>query len=66
MTEMKQAGVIAVIGFVEQFPQPGVSIIAVAEAAQTAVFLNAPVFRDAQENNPVDGSLDSCIKIDNA
>jgi len=61
--EVEEARVVAVIGLDVDFPQARVDVLAVHEAAQAPVGLNAAVFADAQEDEAVDSCLDSEVEL---
>ena len=61
--EMKEAGVVAIVGLVEEIPQPLVDVLPFSSAWKLAVRLDAAIFADAQEDNAVDGELDGVIQL---
>ena len=65
MAKMEQARVVAVVSLVEKIPQTCKSIGSVADAAQTAIFLDAPVLGDAQKDDPVNGTLHRFVQFAN-
>ncbi len=54
---MKQAGVVPVVRLAEDGAEAFVDALSVQVRLQPAVVLDAAVFADAQEDEPVDGAL---------
>ena len=61
--EVEQSGVIAIIGITEKLAQAGIDITPVEQSLQLSIKLDATVFADAQEDDPVDGHLDGVIQV---
>ena len=61
--EMEQAGVVAVVGLLEELAQARVDAVAVDEGAEAAVVFDAAVFADAQEDDAVNDALDGEVEF---
>ena len=55
--EMEKAGIVPVVGFMENLAEPPVNIIAVQIPLKPAILFDTPVFADTQEDKPVNGPL---------
>ncbi len=56
--EMKQAGVVTVVGLLKKLTQARVDIVFAGESLQLAIVFNATPFADAQEDDAVNNALD--------
>ena len=61
--KMEQPGVVPVVGLTEELHEPFVDVRAVQLHLEPAVFLDAPVFADAQEYDPVYRPLNSEVQL---
>ena len=61
--EVKEAGVVTVVGMLEEGEQALIDVGAVGLAAELLVGFDAAVLADAQENEAVDGDLDGVVEL---
>ena len=61
--EVEEAGVVAVVGLLEELAEARVDAVAVDEGAEAAVVLDAAVFADAQEDDAVNDALDGEVEF---
>ena len=61
--EVEQAGVVAVVGRLEQLAEARVDAVAVDQRAEAAVVLDAAVFADAEEDDAVNDALDGEVEF---
>jgi len=61
--EVKDARVVAFVGAAEELGEAGVDARAVGDGLDAGVGLDAPRFRDAEEDDAVDGALDGEVEL---
>ena len=61
--EVEQAGVVPGVGFLEKLAKAGIDPVAVDEGAEASVVFDAAALADAQENDPVNNTLDGEVKL---
>ena len=59
--EMKQAGVVTVVGLLKELPKAGVDIVMRPPGLEPSVIFNAAVFANAQEDDAVNDALDGKV-----
>ncbi|GAK56125.1 hypothetical protein U27_03087 [Candidatus Vecturithrix granuli] len=61
--EMENTGIVAVVGLIEEFEQAGIHLHTILQSHQPAVFFNAAIFADAQEDQAVNRALHRKIEF---
>ena len=61
--EVKEAGVVSVVGLFVEIAKPPIDVLAVEERLQLAIGFDAAVFANAQKDEPVDGALDGKVQL---
>ena len=62
-TEVEQSGVVTLVGALKELDQVGVNVRGFGDLAQLFGRLDAAIFGDAQEDDPVDGHLDGVVQL---
>jgi len=63
LAEVEQTGIVLLVGFLEEKQQMGVDIAALGDLEQLIGGLDLAVLADAQEEDAVDGGLNSIIEL---
>ena len=61
--EVKEAGVVSVVGLFVDIAKPPIDVLAVEERLKLGVGFDATVFANAEEDEPVDGALDGKVQL---
>ena len=61
--EVKEAGVVSVVGLFVEIAKPPIDVLAVEERLKLGVGFDATVFANAEEDDPVDGALDGKVQL---
>ena len=63
LLEVEDARVVALVCFPEDLHQTGIDSVLLQQCLEPPVLLNGPILTDAQEQQPVDGPLNSEVQI---
>ena len=61
--EVKETGVVAVVGLLVEVAQPTIDVLPVQQRLQLTIGLDSAVFCDAEEDEPVDSALDGKVQL---